>query len=339
MKVLYVGPRTIQPLEPECDVLVPDHHLTVGSLQCASKVLGFEVETVYYDDFYRERDETAEEFVTSWCAVEKPDAVVFGGTRTKLFETEAVIAKLATLSIPTIHLWWDHISPENRDLAEFYTQRRLTLNVIMDLTTSAVDLGHSQPERFINMWYPLDEELFCPDWAIWLPHTPIEDEENRDIDVCFMGTAFPGNFQNRVDFLEHLKKEGIKFFSKAGAYGKEPLAIEEYAQFLRRSKIGLNFTYMPKFDCSHCKTRTFETMAAGALLLEQDCSHTRHWFTPEIDYVPFSTPEELVSQIRYYLANYNERLAIALQGENRVRQAYTPVAFWEKVFRKLDSLA
>lgn len=318
MKALFICPRTIQPLDPDCEELVPDNHLSVGSLKSSGLA---DVGVCYYDDFFRARDETAEEFVLSYCAAEKPDLVVFTGLRTEIFRCEEVLQKLASFGIPTVHLWWDHISPKNRALANFYTEHRLALNVVMDITTPFE--GESD-KHYMNLWYPLDSRIFY------------SDNQGRPIDVCFMGTVFPGFFQDRVDYLAHLHKQGIKFFSKTGVYSKEPMKIADYAEKLRRSKIGLNFTYMPAFKAHHCKTRTFETMLCGAMLLEQDNEHTWHWFKPGLDYVPFNNPDDLEEKIKHYLHHEEERAKIALHGYSTIRKHYMERAFWKKVFEKLN---
>ena len=319
MKAFFVCPRTIRPLDPNCDELVPDNHLSVGSLKSSGLA---DVETCYFDDFHRERDETAEEFVISYCAAEKPDLVVFTGLRTEIFRCEEVLQKLASYGTPTVHLWWDHVSPDNQALANFYTENRLSLNVIMDISKP---LEGEDPEHYMNLWYPLDRQIFYYDSTV-----------ERDIDVCFMGTVFPGYFQDRVDYLTHLHKQGIKFFSKTGVYSNQPLKIMEYADKLRSSRIGLNFTYMPHFKAPHCKTRTFETIACGAMLLEQDNEHTWRWFKPGQDYVPFEDPEDLEFKIKYYLAHEEERAQIARHGWETLCKHYTERAFWEKVFEKLS---
>jgi hypothetical protein len=298
MKIAYIGPKHIS---ADCEILVPDHHITVGSLQSA----GYEVSPLYTD--FQSDDQIIE-----WCYANSPSVAVFGG----LVTSGKVLACLGELKIPRVHLWWDHTSPQNQAFAESLCPL-IDLNVVMDMTTEAKT---AYPDKFIRMWYPLDRRIFYPGLA-------------RDIDVCFLGTILP-QFSDRVHYLSLLEKQGYKIHIRTGVYREQPLKIEEYAGILRRSKIALNFTMLPQFNCHQSKTRTAEILHCGALLLESENEHTPTRFQDGEHYVSFNRIDNLIDKIDHYLAHEDERLEIAQKGSARVHSCYNEVEFWKEVFAK-----
>ena len=85
--------------------------------------------------------------------------------------------------------------------------------------------------------------------------------------------------------------------------------------------------------------RVFETMATGALLITDRIidNGIEDLFTENIHYVGYSTKEELVEKVQYYLKNEEERLKIAKAGEEAV-QEYKHKNFLGKVLRDMWQL-
>jgi hypothetical protein len=302
MKVVFVGPKYI---DKSCDIVVPDNHITVGSLQSSGL---FEVTPLYFE-------EHSDNSIIEYCCSRKPNMAIFGGLRT----SEYVLACLNELKIPIVYLWWDHTSPQNQALAE-YLCPLVQLNVVMDMTTPAFS---SYPDKYLYMWYPLDRRIF------------FDPGVTRDIDVCFCGTVLP-QFVDRIHYLSLLEKAGYKIYVKTGIYRDNPLKIEEYANLLQRSRIALNFTMLPQYNVHQSKTRTAEILHCGALLLESANEHTPKRFNSS-EYVSFSDIDDLKQKIDYYLKHEDERSIIAKNGHNKVHQNYNEVLFWETVVFNLKT--
>lgn len=301
MKVVYIGPKFIA---PDCDIVVPDHHITVGSLQSG----GYQV-TPLYIDLNSEKD------IIEYCCSNQIDAAIFGG----LQPLSSILFCLGELKIPRIYLWWDHTSPQNQTLAENISPL-VDLNVVMDMTTPAPT---NYPDKFMYSHYPLDRRLFFPGTV-------------KDIDVCFLGTIVP-QFVDRIHYLSLLEKSGYYIYIHTGVYGDNPLPIEKYANILQRSKIALNFTMLPQYQCHQSKTRTTEIMHCGAMLLESENNHTLKRYEVDKDYVAFNSIEDLTSKIDYYLIHDEERQQIAQRGCNKTHNLYNERIFWENVFKKVKN--
>jgi hypothetical protein len=239
---------------------------------------------------------------------------VFGGTK----PSAQVLQSLDYLKVPRVYLWWDHTSPQNQELAERVAPY-VDLNVVMDMTTPAPT---QFPDKYLYMWYPLDSRLFN------------SDSHDRDIDVCFLGTVLP-EFSDRIHYLSLLEKSGYKIHVRTGVYRENPLTIEEYAGLLKRTKIALNFTMLPQFQCHQSKTRTAEVMHCGAMLLESENEHTPKRYVEGKDYVAFNSAEDLTAKIDYYLAHEEGRREIAAAGNSKTRICFNENLFWKAVFDKI----
>ena len=108
----------------------------------------------------------------------------------------------------------------------------------------------------------------------------------------------------------------------------------KYAEILGRTKIGINFSHGVDRHC--LKGRVFETMHAGAMLLETKSPQTAALFQDGIDYVSFSDKEDLLKKINYYLIHEQERESIAQRGRKKVLKLYNPKLFIKKIFEHKD---
>jgi glycosyltransferase involved in cell wall biosynthesis len=78
--------------------------------------------------------------------------------------------------------------------------------------------------------------------------------------------------------------------------------------------------------------RFFEAMAAGALLVTDRIENgLNELFEEGVHYVGYSTIEEAIEKINYYLANDAERGQIAAQGQKFVFEQHTYQHRWEKI--------
>lgn len=69
--------------------------------------------------------------------------------------------------------------------------------------------------------------------------------------------------------------------------------------------------------------RTFEISACATLQLTDVRAELPNYYTPDVEIVTYSTPQEMVEKIEYYLAHEEERKAIALRGLHRTLREHT----------------
>lgn len=158
----------------------------------------------------------------------------------------------------------------------------------------------------------------------------------RDIDVVFIGAVDPSGqrWPQRIRHLNYLRDSGVNVLV-AGGQRQGRLSWEEYAGYLNRAKISLNFSLDPPTGTSQIKGRVFETMACGAMLLEDSGNQTCRFFEPGKDFVRFGSQEDLLNRVRYYLQHDGEREQIAHSGREKVSQVYNALNMWGYVFEKM----
>jgi hypothetical protein len=169
------------------------------------------------------------------------------------------------------------------------------------------------------------EKLARKSLVAFSPFDPMESMGPRDIDVAFFGQT--GDYRGvRRKYLDYLLDSGVALYYSA--YSKDQQCPQDrYYEILGRSRIGINFSR--SVSGHQLKARVFEVMHSGAMLLEERNDQTAFYFTEGTDYVAFSSEEEMVEKIRYYLQHEEECLAIARSGYLKVRSRFTGKQFWE----------
>lgn len=83
------------------------------------------------------------------------------------------------------------------------------------------------------------------------------------------------------------------------------------------------------------RARVWEVLWCRTFLLEEDNPVTSLYFEPYVDYVPFTTLQDLVDKIRYYLEHEDERDRIRMQGRATVEKYYNARIYWENLFETM----
>ena len=157
----------------------------------------------------------------------------------------------------------------------------------------------------------------------------------RDIDISFVGgTSGYGN--SRGNALDVLRQEGIKVAVPGGrSVGQQRLTNQEYAAFIHRSKIVLNWSKHISGRWYQAKGRIFETTLAGSMLLCEECEPVNMWLRPGIDYVPFSNVGDLVEKARYYLDHEEQRRRIAQCGHATAMKKFHADVLWGQMISRM----
>jgi len=189
-------------------------------------------------------------------------------------------------------------------------------------------------------------EKHCPSVWGWFPmaaepsihrQTPLTTEEKGfyGSDISFMGAAYP----NRVHFFHNFPPEKLKLWGTgwSGIMPSEyqiPLAEQRITPqqsnlIYQATKININIHSSNSTDCifdpkgDFVNPRTFEIAACGGFQLIDRRPAIKELFDEDTDLVCFSTIEEALDKINYYLKNEKQRIQIAENSRQKVLQFHT----------------
>jgi len=172
----------------------------------------------------------------------------------------------------------------------------------------------------------------------------------KEYDVTFVG-GFAPSHPTRAEWLEELlQRVRVTVFG----YGLERLAPDspirphhhgpvwgwEMYQVLQRSRITLNLhaenDIRGTVDTAHANNmRLFEATGVGTCLITDAKDNLADLFEPGCEVASFSSSEECVERVHYYLAHEPERAAVAQAGQQRTLRDHT---YLDRVGEILDEL-
>lgn len=174
------------------------------------------------------------------------------------------------------------------------------------------------PQWYLHMPHPKDPALYC------------DPGVRRDIDVSFAGSV--GNRPARHERLRFLQQAGLAVM-KTGGQREDKLSAAQYADILKRSRIGLNICDFPERALNG---RVMETVLCGALLFDDENSEADLWLKPGIEYIRYSDNHDLADKIRYYLSHESERAEIARRGHEAGRRHFDGRHFWATILDQVS---
>jgi len=157
-------------------------------------------------------------------------------------------------------------------------------------------------------------------------------EQEKKFPCTFVGGIGPAHKQGTVLLEELARKVEMDFFG----YGAETLdddspiipkhhgevwGLDMY-QALSASQITIN-RHIDVAENYANNMRLYEATGCGAMLITDYKDNLHELFILDKEVVTYSTVEEAVEKIRYYLAHEDERLAIAEAGQQRTRSEHT----------------
>lgn len=334
-----------------CDSYIPHGlsntlHNIDGSINCSGLA---QCKLFCYDEYYFENKVPGDKAILDLCTKYNFDFVLIDGYNGTVEETTSsdpekhmisektnrsfkpkghtwLNPSLETLTIlkndfklPLISIWYDSVYRMNIELAEFLSDY-VDFSIVLD--SSFLHYCVRDPTRYLTLWTPQDPHLYYD-----------IGEENKDIPISFIGRLNKSR-TGRKTRLKYLRDNGIKVFHSGGQREKTALSITQYADYIRRSKIGLSFP-KSRSTISQITGRTFEIILSGSMLLEELNLETLRFFTPMVDYIPFYGLDDLWAKARYFMYFNDERMAIAENGRKKAEQYYSNTKFWQIVIDKL----
>ncbi len=163
--------------------------------------------------------------------------------------------------------------------------------------------------------------------------------DSYDYDVSFVG----GYNGFRVWYIEQLSKAGIKIYCFGAGWPAGKVSFKEMDRIFYKTRINLNLSNSVSHDmrfifssfrsgmnyirspkrAEQIKARNFEIPLAGGFQLTNYAAGLEKYLKIGEEVAVFSSPEECVQQIRYYLENEAERLNILRAGHARAQKEHT----------------
>ena len=170
-------------------------------------------------------------------------------------------------------------------------------------------------------------------------------------DVSFVG----GISGYRKWIINRLKRKGVKVECFGAGWKNGRVSFEEMAEIFKTSKINLNVSNSASYDIRNIfssvrsiyefvrskkrieqiKARNFEIPAFGGFQLTNYVPSLEDYFEIGKEVAVYTSIEDLMLQINYYLDNEEERREIMIDGYNRAMNEYTYLNRLKDIFKDI----
>lgn len=151
----------------------------------------------------------------------------------------------------------------------------------------------------------------------------------KKYDVAFVGA----DYGVRRAYVEYLRMNGIEVYTKGNGWEEGFSEPNEMIEIFNQAKIVLGFATVGKNDDIFIlKGRDFEVPLTGSFYITGYHEELHEYFNVGKDIETYSSKEELLKKVRYYLEYDEEREVIAQNGHEKCLNNYTAKKSYEKVF-------
>ncbi|MCF8054658.1 MAG: glycosyltransferase [Deltaproteobacteria bacterium] len=210
------------------------------------------------------------------------------------------------------------------DADHFFDSRDIYYAQAMDLVICL-----DQPSRYRFKNYGIDAISF---YSLFNAQKYVKtNDTRRDIPVSFVGLV--GLKMFRKTYIDYIVSNGIA----VDVYGNNSpngfISKEKMVEVFNRTKINLNFTGMSTMTTigkelniqklrRQMKGRIAEIALCGGFVLSDYASGMEEVFEIDKEIVVFSSKEEMLEKIKYYIDHDDEREEIAARGYERAQKDY-----------------
>ena len=157
--------------------------------------------------------------------------------------------------------------------------------------------------------------------------------KNLDIpkkyDVGFVGASYG----IRGHYIKYLQDNGINVYAKGSGWDEGFATDEEMIEIFNKSKIVIGFATVGSNDDIYIlKGRDFEVPLTGSFYITGNHDELKEYFNIGKDIETYTSKEDLLKKIKYYLENENEREKIAETGYLKCLNKYTATKAYKKIF-------
>ena len=248
-----------------------------------------------------------------------PDLVVYIGGCFGKQPATATLARINSKIAPMVHIcsdaadapWWPL-------LREYHLAGAFAVQV-------AIDGNANWPGAEVGMTLltPIDPEHF---------NGSVKPHAERDYVCGWAGNAGSEGGRRRAILTELMLRNLLRVRMR----NEETDSYNGMCAFLGNCRMSLNIPYSGTEQAMQVKGRVIETGLAAGVLLEVRGSPTAQWFTPGVDYLEYSSMDELIEAIKVYelqLPEWGEEMGKRFQA--RVLAEHHPRVFWSKILRRI----
>jgi hypothetical protein len=175
------------------------------------------------------------------------------------------------------------------------------------------------PEKLCWSAYPVNERNFYPD-------------DSKELDVSFVGTYVSRMRPFWLTIALQVAKQ-LKLKHRLLPHRREAqvaLTMDKYATVLRQSKMVLNFS--TRLEPLKMMTgRTWQAMASGVVLLEEENVFIAAYFVPFVHYIPFSNRNELAYTMRFFALHPEWASRVGAAASKFCKEHYSSAAIWSRL--------
>jgi len=173
----------------------------------------------------------------------------------------------------------------------------------------------------------------------------------KKYDVSFVGRTHP----YREWFIKKLRKAGIQVYAAGLGWPAGHLTQDEMVRVINQSKINLNLSNSTSWDLRYLisshralintlqtpknveqiKARPFEINGCGGFQLSYYVDGLEHFYEIGQEIVVYLDVDDLIRKVKYYLADDDEREAIANRGYQRTLAEHTYTQRFQSVFDRI----
>ncbi len=279
----------------------------------------YKFDTLHMDECLISYKTTIDEVLIRYCEEYRPEVIFFSLINDPRFNPQKkTYVTLKAMGIALCAFWPDTGPTWGmetiRELADF-----IDWHITQDYPRGPYHDSIPRVANHVNLWTPQSETLF-------------HDRDEKTIAASFLGSV--NLYRDREAYMNILKANG---FYLDGGQRTASLTPYKYAELMRKSKIGINFSLSQTGVFFQAKNRIFEILASGGLMLDYENPSTSHFFKPNEDFVQFDSPTDLIEKITFYLKNDEARQTIANHGHATFQKNYNSQIFWDKVFELIQS--
>lgn len=224
----------------------------------------------------------------------------------------------------------------------YFTDDDWTFNMRTRFMCQYASIVTTQSECQLDNYKRFNKNVFCMTWAA-NPYLFKKSNCEKKYDVTFIG----GPHSNRYEVLRFLKDNSVNLRIFGGGWNNYPdmkdiwggyLSTQDLVKTINESKINLNFLTASIGNVYEMKARLFEIPCTGGFQLCDNWEEVYKFYEKDKEISTFSSKEDLLEKINYYLCNEQEREEITRKAHLRTMKEHTWDIRFDKLFEEIAQM-